>query len=208
MTRRRIAARVAIAGPLVLLASLGAACSSSSTSTSTSTAAATLATGKVACSNIAGTINFVPPLTNSGTVAESTKIAITVSGCTPSGSNVSTITSGQGTATINDATNACAGIATSKPVKVTVVWTPSSVSPTVVSFTGYKLAASASGGYGFTLPDTGGSATVDGSFSGSGAAASTASTFSNSTAAQIGATCGSSTGLASLTLTTGSLSIG
>ena len=207
MTRRRIAGKVIILGPLLLVASLASACSSSSTS-STSTAAATLATGKISCTGVSGTIAFVPPLTSSGTSPESTNIAFTASGCTPSGSNASTITSGHGTAVIKDSTNACTGITTSKPVKVTVGWSPSTVLPTVVSFSGYKVGANASGDYGFTLPDTGGSDNVTGSFSGSGATNATASTYSSSTAAQIATSCGSSTGLASLTLTTGSFSIG
>ena len=208
MTPRRIAMKAAIVGPLLFLASFGAACSSGSSSSTSTTSAATLATGKVSCSKVTGTITFVPPLTNSGTSAETTKVAYTASGCTPSGSNVSTVASAQGSATITDSTNGCTGIATSKPVKLAVVWSPTTIRSTAVSYSGYKVAANASGDYGFTLPNPGGSATVTGSFSGSGGATSTASTYSDSTAAQIATACASSAGLASLTLTTGSFTIG
>lgn len=201
MTCRRI---LRIIGPLVVLSGLVAACSSGSSS-STTTTLTKLATGKVTCTGITGTIAFVPPLTNSGSKAEITHVTLTASGCSTAGSNVATLTSGRGSATITDSTNSCAGITTSKPVKVTVVWTPATVRPTVVSFSGYKVAANASGEYGFTLPDTGGSATVTGSFAGPTASAAT---YSNSTAAQIAAACGSSAGLTTLSLSSGSFSIG
>lgn len=202
MARARLVRSVA---PLLLVAGFVAACSSS---TSTTVVVATKqATGKVACNSLSGTLAFVPPLTNSGTKSETTTVTVSSSGCTTSGSNVSTISSGHGVATIHEANNSCAGITMSKPVKVSVVWKPVTVRPTTVSFSGYSVVSNASGDEGFALPENGGSATVSGSFSGSGSTAS-ATAYSSSTAAQIATACGSTTGLTKLTVSSGNVSIG
>jgi hypothetical protein len=64
------------------------------------------------------------------------------------------------------------------------------------------------GDEGFTLPASGGTAKVTGSFAGSDlGATSTAQTFSNQTGKQLLTACGSSAGLASLQVASGTLAL-
>ncbi|MGD0379876.1 MAG: hypothetical protein ABSC30_07815 [Acidimicrobiales bacterium] len=191
--------------PLVLVAFLGAACSSGSGATATTTAAR-IATGSVTCRTISGALAFSPALTTKGTSPESTAITLTAAGCTTKGSNASRVTKGTGSATITSSTNSCAGLLTSRALTIDISWTPSTVLPTVLTFSGYGGASGVSGDEGFTLPDAGGTAKVTGSFAGTDhGSGSSAATFSGQTATQLLASCGSSTGLTSIQVTSGTL---
>jgi hypothetical protein len=223
LIRSRARTAAALALPAVLALSLSACSTSTSssatTTTTTTTAAAggtpttlaggTIATGGVTCTNVVGVVNFSPPLTSSGTSAETTEISLTASGCTTSGSNAAPVTGGRASATIQSTSNSCTGLLSSKPVAVAVTWAPNSIHASVASFSGYAIVPDAAGHIGFSLPGSGGTVTVAGSFAGSdNGAASKASTFSDQTTAQLLATCGTTAGVASLTIASGSVTLG
>lgn len=168
-----------------------------------------VARGSVQCTGVTGSVDFAPPLTTKGTTAETTTISVTSTGCTVTGSNVNAVKSGIGSATISSPTNSCAGLLTPRPLQVHITWDPSLVHSSVVTFSGYTVDTNGpGGGGGFTLPDTGGTAKVSGSFAGSDkGAGSTAATYSSMTTNQLLAACGSSAGLASIPVTSGMLSL-
>jgi hypothetical protein len=227
--RRRMPTLVATALPLALALALSACSSSSSSSsqaatTTTSTTTTTapggvatpttlaggkVATGSVTCTSVTGTIAFNPPLTNSGTSPETTSITLTASGCTPAGSSASTVTSGTATATIQSATNGCLSLLTSKPVAVAVAWSPSSIHASVATFSGYAIVSDAGGNIGFGLPNSGGTATIAGSFAGTdNGATSKATTYSALTQTTLLAACATAAGVPSLAITNGSVTFG
>lgn len=196
-----------------LMATLAASCSSSPSSSTSSTAATTTTTaavssGDVSCTGITGALTFSPPLTTKGSAAESTAVSLRASGCTTTGSSGPAVTASTATATISSTTNSCAGLITSRPLTVTVTWSPSTIRPSVLTFSGYSPVMNSSGQEGFTLPAAGGTAKVSGSFAGSDlGGGSTSQIFSNQTGTQLLTACGSSAGLASLQVTSGSLSL-
>lgn len=203
---------------LGLVAALATSCSSGSGSSSTSTSGAAaaptttttaaVASGTIACTGITGSLTFSPPLTTKGTAAESTAINLQAAGCTASGSNAPAVTASTATATISSPTSSCTGLLTPRALTITITWSPSTIRPSVLTFSGYGAAMNSSGDEGFTLPTKGGTAKVTGSFAGSDqGASSTAQTFSNQTGTQLLASCGSSAGLASLQVTSGSLAL-
>lgn len=228
VTRRRARGPLALVVPLALVAVL-AGCSSTGSSSPTTkapttTAAATtttsaavgatpatlaggtVATGSVSCTHVTGTITFTPPLSNTGTSPETTRLSLDASGCTTSAPGGIPVTGGTATATIHSSTNGCVSLLTSKPVAVAVAWSPSSVHATVASFGGYAIVSDASQHTGFGLPDAKGTVSVAGSFAGTdNGASSTASTYSDLTSIQLLTTCGTSTGLTALTIATGSV---
>jgi len=191
---------------LALVSISAAACSSSSSpNASPATTALTLARGGLSCTTITGSLTFSPPLTTKGVSPESTAIALTATGCTTEGSNVTNVTGGSGSATITSPTNSCTGLLNSRAIKIDLAWTPPTIRQSVLTFSGYA-GASSSGNEGFTLPNAGGTAKVTGSFAGSDhGAGSTAATFSNQTGMQLLTACGSSSGLTSLQVTSGTL---
>ncbi len=192
---------------LVPMALLAAACSSSPSPPS-ATPAVVVATGGVTCHTVTGALTFSPALTVNGSTAESTSISVNAAGCVTSGSNVSGITRGTGTATLTSTSNSCAGLLTSRPVTVDITWTPATVHPSVVTFSGYGGATGPAGGEGFLLPKAGATAKVTGSFAGSDhGAASTATAFSGETTTQLLGACESSSGLTSIAVTSGSVTI-
>jgi hypothetical protein len=76
-----------------------------------------------------------------------------------------------------------------------------------VNFSGFDPVVNASGDLGFSVPNSGGTASVTGSYSRSdGGASSTAKAFTNETAGQIASQC--TTGLASLTIASGNSLLG
>jgi hypothetical protein len=94
-------------------------------------------------------------------------------------------------------------------VKVNVHWTPSTVDPTTVSFTGYAPSTAAGQGSGFVFPNPGGKASVQGSFPGSnGGANSIAYAFTTAGESQLLGSCQSPAGLSSLVISSGSFAIG
>lgn len=201
--------RSALLLALGLMATVATACgSSSSPSASPPTTTITTATGGVICTTITGSLTFSPPLTTKGTSSESTAITLKAAGCTTKGSNVATVTGGMGSATLTSPTNSCAGLLNSRALTVDMTWAPSTIHGSVVTFSGYTAASSASGGEGFILPAPGGTAKVTGSFSGSDhGAGSTAATYSNQTGTQLLSACGAATGLTSIDVTSGTLSL-
>jgi hypothetical protein len=200
--------RLTLVLPLGLVVTLAACSSGSTPSAGPTTTAQTLATGGVTCTNITGSLTFTPPLTTKGGSAESTAITLSAAGCTTQGSNVSTVSGASGSATITSTTNSCTGLLNSRPLKVAMTWSPSTVRSSVVTFSGYGGVTNASGGEGFKLPNAGGTTKVTGSFAGSDhGAGSTATTYSNQTGTQLLTACGSSAGLPSLQVTTGTLTL-
>ncbi|HUY22248.1 MAG TPA: hypothetical protein VMV22_07890 [Acidimicrobiales bacterium] len=229
--RRRLWKSVGVAVPVVLVVALSG-CSSTSptragttstTSASSSTTAATtsttgvtpvtaaggtVATGSVTCTNVTGTITFTPPLTNSGTSAEATRISLAAAGCTTAGSTGIQVASGTATATITSPTNGCVSLLSSKPVVVAVAWSPSSIHASVASFGGYAIVTDAAQHTGFGLPNAKGTASVDGSFAGTDhGATSTAATYSSLTTTQLLTACGTTAGLAALTIASGTVTL-
>jgi hypothetical protein len=201
---------------LGLVAALATSCSSSPGASSTSTSAAAAATtttaavaiGAITCTGITGALTFSPPLTTKGAAAESTAINLKASGCTTAGSTGPAVTAGTGSATISSATSSCTGLLTPRALTINITWSPSTIRPSVLTFSGYSAAMNSAGDEGFTLPTSGGTAKVTGSFAGSDlGATSTAQTFSNQTGTQLLASCGSSAGLASLQVTSGTLAL-
>ena len=194
--RRRLGAT---ALTLALVATAAAACGSGS--------GPAVATGSVSCHGVSGSVRFSPPLTAKGTSPETTTIRVTARGCTASDSSVSTVASASAVATATSSSNACQGLLTSKGLTFTIHWAPSTITPTVVHYSGY--AVSASNGKGeFTLPNAGGTATVTGSFAGADhGARSTAQALSSESATGLVTACGSAGGLASIPVTSGSLAL-
>ena len=164
----------------------------------------TIAAGTITCNQVTGSITFDPPLSTGGTAPETTEISLTTSGCATTGSTVQ-VTSATTTATLSSATNNCASLLSSKPVAVASTYTPSSVHASVVSFSGYVIVTEATtADVGFSLPDTGGTAKVVGSFAGTDhGAKSTATIYSTMTSTQALAACATGSGLASLSLAAG-----
>ncbi|HLN41111.1 MAG TPA: hypothetical protein VK215_01570 [Acidimicrobiales bacterium] len=189
-------------GPVAVLAG---ACSSSPT---TPVATVVVARGGVTCHNITGSLTFSPSLTTKGGAAETTSITVNAAGCGTSGSNVSRVIKGVGTATLTSTSNSCAGLLNSRPLTIDIAWTPATVHPSIVTFTGYGGASGPSGGEGFTLPKSGATAKVTGSFAGSDhGAGSTATAFSGQTTTQLLTACESSAGLTSIAVTSGSVTL-
>lgn len=181
--------------------------------TGSASAANPPAPGTNTCTHITGKITFTPPLTLSGNAnSEVTKTRTTSTGCTVStgkaptrGVTTSTITK----TTTNNTANSCTGLETSVPVTEHTVWTHTpAIANSTVKFSGLMTATSTSGDAGFTLPNTGGTASVTGSYPGTDhGKTSTATVYTNMTAAQIATLCTSATGVASLTIASGSATL-
>lgn len=168
------------------------------------------APGTITCTHVSGTVTFTPPLTLAGNAnSEVTKVRTTSTGCTVSkgtaptkGVSNSTITK----TTTNNTANSCTGLQTSVPVTEHVVWTHTPlIANSTVNFSGLMPATEAgSMDAGFKLPDTGGTASVTGSYPGADhGKTSTATVFTTMTAGQIVTVCQSTAGLASLKIDAG-----
>jgi hypothetical protein len=94
-------------------------------------------------------------------------------------------------------------------VAVAASYTPSSVHASVVAFSGYAIvSAPTTADVGFSLPGSGGTATVTGSFAGTDKGAkSTATIYSTMTPTQALAACAAAGGLVSLSLAAGSVTL-
>jgi hypothetical protein len=178
------------------------------------------ADGTMNCSVVGGAIKFSPALHSVGTAnSDTTTVASTLSGCTPSGNTNlkagSVVTGKVGsvvtTTTTDNSANSCGGLATPKAQTLTVKWTSKvagvvvqKLTNTVITFSSFDAVFNGTVNPGFDLPgDTGGtaSATSTSSFQGSdGGASSTSNAFAKLTAAKLGAKCGSSIGLTALPL--------
>lgn len=163
--------------------------------------------GTVSCSNVAGTIKFTPPLSNTMQTVK-TVINVKETNCTTTGGGLKP-KSGTAAATQTTANDSCAGLAngSATPENLKVKWAPGTkIKPTTVNFSGFDAATNGAGDEGFSLPNSGGTASATGSYIGSdNGATSTAQAFTNKTAAQIGAMC--NTGIASLTIASGSATV-
>jgi hypothetical protein len=187
--------------PMVLVAVVVGGCSSGSS-------APVVATGSVTCSDVSGSVEFAPPLTTNGSAAETVSISLTAKGCTTHGSNVSQIDNGKIVSSLSVSSNACAGLLNPQPVAVDVTWTPDTVHASTIHLSGYSIAVGPSGGGGFTLPNKGGTSTVNGSFAGSDhGSSSTSAIYSDEGVGALVAACGSASGLASIAVTSGHLAL-
>jgi hypothetical protein len=120
---------------------------------------------------------------------------------------VSTVGSGAADVTLTSPTSTCAGVLTLRSVALTIHWTPSTITASTLTFSGYSITSKPTGNGGFSFPDPGGTAKVTGSFAGGdGGASSTAAIYFDPSVAQIQTVCRSS-GLATLPVTSGSVSL-
>ncbi len=125
--------------------------------------------------------------------------------CSTSGSNVSVVSGGVGTGTYTAPTNSCSVLAKSVRISLDVTWTPKSIKPSIVSYSGLSVVMNKAGDAGYTVPGTGGTVKVVGSFAGNDLGArTTATVYSSETAAQVLSTCSSPSGLASIPFVSGS----
>lgn len=195
--------------PVILLACtavLASACSSGSSSASGSSAPA-VASGSVTCNEVTGGLAFSPPLTVTGTSPETGTIRLHASGCTTSGSSAATVGSGTAAVTLTSPTSTCSGVLTLRSVALTIHWTPSTIAPSTLTFSGYSITTKPAGNGGFSFPDPGGTAKVTGSFAGTDAgASSTAAIYFDPSVAQLEAVCRSS-GLPSIPVTSGTVTL-
>jgi hypothetical protein len=177
---------------LSILSGLGA-----STASASKSAKVVVATGSITCRKVAGTITLSPPDRKGGTQPETMVWKITASGCTTIKSNVKHVTSGTVKAVVHEATNACGGLVYSRSLHATIVWSPKSVHSTSGTFSGFTFVRNKLGEEGFTMPNTGGTASVKGSFAGKDHGARTVITlYSNLTLAKFATACESKAGLA------------
>lgn len=111
------------------------------------------------------------------------------------------------TATIHRPTNSCASLLVSTPVTLVATWSPSSIRPSVASFSGYSIGTS--GGHAvYNLPNAGGSVTVTGSFVGADRGAhSMGSAISTMTLSRIIAACASPGGMSGDTIVDGTATL-
>jgi len=187
---------------LVLSAVLAQGCSSSGT------ASPATATGSVHCSSVSGSIANSPPLTTSGSAAETGTVTVKFSHCSTSGSNVSVVSSGVGTSTLTG-TSSCSALVKSVAISIDTTWTPKSIKPSIISFSGLSVTKDTAGDAGYALPGTGGRAKVIGSFAGNDkGAGSTVSVYTNETATQLVSACSEPSGLASVTFASGEATFG
>jgi hypothetical protein len=92
-------------------------------------------------------------------------------------------------------------------VALVIHWSPATITPSVLDFSGYSITSTPAGNGGFSFPDPGGTAKVTGSFAGSDAgASSTAALYFDPSVAQIQSVCRSS-GLSSLPVTSGTVTL-
>jgi hypothetical protein len=183
--------------------------------TGSASAANPPAPGTITCTHVTGKVTFTPPLTLAGNSnTEVTKTRTTSTGCTVSKGTPPT--KGVSTATItktttNNTANSCTALAMAQVIPVTehVVWTHTPlIANSTVKFSGLMPATSSAGDEGFTLPNSGGTASVTGSYPGADKGkTSTATVFSNMNATQLAAACSSTAGVASLTIASGTASL-
>jgi hypothetical protein len=175
----------AMALPFAAVITIGAGPASASKSNPTGT-------GNPTCTKVKGTIKFSPPLTNSGTAAETATIAASATKCkggTPNPTKVST------SATITGGTSACSSLATAAPPTLTELYTPNTISPSAIN--GGVETSTTSPHIAFTITGE----TTTGSFANAGGTSVNAAT--KETSAQFSAACSSSKGLAELKITSG-----
>lgn len=200
----------ALLSVLVLSAVLVQGCSSNPAA-HVSASAPVSASGSVHCSKVTGSVGFSPPLTTKGAAAETTTVSLKLARCSPSGSNVSVVSSGLATSTYTSGTSVCADLIKSRALTVNTTWSPTSIKPSVVTFSGFSLGTNSADDSGFVLPgkSPNPSAKVVGSFAGSNhGASSTALVYANEGATQLVGGCSKASGLASITVGSGVVTLG
>ncbi len=124
--------------------------------------------------------------------------------CVTTKSNVKHVSGAKFTSIVHQTTNACGGLVYSKSLHPSFAWTPKSVHPTVATFSGFRFLENKAGEEGFTMPNTGGTARVVGSFAGKNRGASSDVTlYTSLTIAKFRAACDSSAGLSGYTIISG-----
>lgn len=155
-----------------------------------------VATGSVTCTQISGTITYHPAEHHVGTTTESQVLTFHAGDCTTKGSNVHHVTGGSLTVVMHRPSNSCLDLLASEASTGTGFWTPKSVAATKGAFSGYTIVVNAQGDAGFSIPNTGGTAKLSGSFAGKNhGATSRATVYTNMTAVQFIKACKSSAGL-------------
>lgn len=189
---------------LALLGCAGALSAAAWAAPLSRTASAIVGTGSIVCKQVTGSITYSPADRLGGTTAEVQVFSFRASRCSTTHSNVSHVLGGSVTTTVRRATNSCADLLVSQPSRGSGAWEPSSIHPTTASFSGYTIVTSATGDVGFTVPNTGGRASVSGSFAGKDhGARSTATVYTNMTTAQVETACISLQGLSRQTIISG-----
>lgn len=164
----------------------------------------TVATGSVTCRKVSGSISASPPLRKGGTEPEKMVWSIRASDCTTSKSNIKHVKGGYLTTIARPPTNACGGLVYSHRVLPSFTWNPKSVHSTSASFSGFSFVQNTAGLEGFTLPNTGGSASVTGSFAGKDhGKRSVITVFTNLTISKFRSACESKAGLATYKIVSG-----
>jgi len=187
LTRKLMLAAGVMALPFAAVITMGAGPASAAKSSPTGS-------GNPNCSKVKGTIKFSPPLTNSGTAAETATIAATATKCkggTPVPKKVTT------KASITGGTSGCSSLATAAPPTLTETYSPGSISPSAIS--GGTESSTTSPHIAFSITGE----TTTGSYANAGGTSVTATT--NETSAAFAAACGSTKGLASLKIVSGNV---
>jgi hypothetical protein len=163
-----------------------------------------VATGGVTCTKITGSITYHPAVRHVGTSAETQVFSFKASHCTTTHSNVKHVTGGSVTAVLHRPTNSCVDLLSSEPSAGTGQWTPKTIHSTSATFSGYTPVTNSHGDAGFTIPNTGGTARVKGSFAGANhGATSRATIYINMTTSQFVAACKSAAGLSRQSIISG-----
>ena len=189
---------------VVLSTSSMLAGANASAATKSSKSRVTVATGSVVCNKMVGTVTLSPPDQRGGTTPETQVFSIHATGCRTAKSNVSHVNGASLTATLHRATNACSGLEGSALFSATFAWSPKSIHDTVATFSGVTYVHNNAGDVGFTIPNTGGTVSLKGSFAGKDhAAQSTITAFTNMTLGQFIAACDSTAGLSRYSIVSG-----
>lgn len=187
LTRKLMLAAGAMVLPFAAVITIGAGPASAAKSNPVN------GTGNPTCTKIKGTIKFSPPLTNSGTAAETATIAATATKCKGGTPNPTKVTT---KATITGGTSACSSLATAAPPTLTETYAPSSLNPSAIS--GGTESSTTSPHIAFTITGE----TTTGSFANAGGTSVSAAT--KETAAAFSAACGKA-GVKELKITSGNV---
>jgi hypothetical protein len=203
VSRRILMAAGSIALPIVLVSTIDV-----------STAWAANASGTISCSKVSGKVTFTPTIESTGdSNTETSKVSLTFTSCTVSRGTAptkGTLTETIKTTSTNNSADACSTLAASRPATLKIVWTHTpAIGASTVKFSGDSTVSEpGSGDAGFASPNTGGMASVTGSYPGAdGGKTSTLTVYSNVTALAIFAACAAGDGISSLTIDAGSLSL-
>lgn len=210
----------------VPLAVVGAAMLVAGCTTTATSITSVVATGRIRCTTVSGSVRFSPPLTASGHSLETVVVTADLSGCSPTASNVGQVAAGTATLRIPVDTSACAGLlqfptsaggvsapASSQALTIRATWTSGafghSVAPSVLRFSGFAATVNQAGDVGFAFPGQGHQAVMSGSFAGADhGALSTASVETGEQAGQILDSCSGPSGLASIAIDDGQVTFG